>query len=115
MQHTSSIMSYHVIKRELFYASLLYCYLATLAGNIQLYHHVIVERVISIKKCDGFMFIECCPKKKSHGGHPKKRATEATKKKKKKGQHYNLLFHTCASKKMSTRISVLRAFMFVLV
>lgn len=113
MQHPSSIMSYHVIKRELFHASFLYCYLATLAGNIQLYHHVIVERVMSIKKCDGFMFIECCRKKKrkrkSHGGHQKKRkkvkkerameATKKEKKKRKKGQHYYLLFHTCASKK----------------
>ena len=60
MQHPSSIMSYHVI-RESLDASMLYCYLSTLAGNIQLYHHVIVERVMSIKKCDGFMFIECCP------------------------------------------------------
>ena len=56
MQHPPFIMSHHVM-RELIYASLLYCYLATLAGNIQLYHHVIVERVMSIEKCDGFMFI----------------------------------------------------------
>ena len=47
-----------------------------------MYHHVIVERVMSIKKCDGFMFIECCPKKKEK--KKKERAMEATKEKKRR-------------------------------
>lgn len=90
-------------------ASLLYCYLTTLAGNIQLYHHVISWESYDYQKVWWFSFhIECCPKRekeKSHGGQKKEEKKEKRKEpwrppkiKIKRGNTAMLLFHTSASK-----------------